>query len=52
MAPAILLAVKFNVDPAQTGVLLPAVGAAGIGFITTAVVPAGLVQPPAVTVTE
>jgi hypothetical protein len=32
--------------------LLPAVGAAGIGFTTTAVVPAKLVQPATVTVTE
>jgi len=38
-------------DPAQTGELLPAVGAAGAGFTTTAAVPAALVHPPTVTVT-
>jgi len=43
--------VKLSVDPAQTGVLLPAVGVAGTGLITTADVPAGLVQPFTVTVT-
>ena len=47
-----LLAVKFKVDPTQSGVLLPAVGAAGIGFITTVVVPKALAQPPTVAVTE
>ena len=38
--------------PEQTGVLLPAVGAAGIGFTVTAVVPAEPVQPVTVAVTE
>ena len=37
--------------PAQTGVLLLAVGVAGIVFTTTVVVPAKLVQPFCVTVT-
>jgi hypothetical protein len=32
--------------------VLVAVGVAGVGFTTTAVVPAGLVQPATVTVTE
>ena len=36
----------------QTGLLLVATGAAGIAFITTFVVPAILVQPLTVTVTE
>ena len=35
VAPAIVLAVKFKVAPAQIGELLPAVGAAGIGFTVT-----------------
>jgi hypothetical protein len=48
-----VLAVKFNVEPAQTGLLLPAVGATGIGLTTTVTVPAGLVaQPGTVAVTE
>jgi len=38
-------------EPAQTGLLLPAVGAAGVVFTTTAVVPARLVHDPTVTVT-
>ena len=45
VAPTIVLAVKFNVDPAQMGLLLPAVGAAGMGFTVTVTVPARLVQP-------
>ena len=44
-------AVKFKVDPSQTGLLLPAVGADGIGLTTTVVVPAALVQPATVAVT-
>jgi hypothetical protein len=52
VAPAIVLAVKFNVAPVQTGPLLPAVGEDGIGFTTTVVVPAILVQPLTVAVTE
>jgi hypothetical protein len=47
-----LLAVKFNVEPAQIGELLEAVGAAGVAFIVTTTVPAGPVQPPTVAVTE
>jgi hypothetical protein len=39
------------VFPEQTGVLLLAVGVAGVVFTTTAVVPAKLLQPPTVTVT-
>ena len=39
-------------EPVQTGELLPAVGAAGIGFTTIVTVPAKLVQPPLVTVKE
>ena len=42
--------VKFIVAPTQTGELLPAVGAIGVGFTTTVVVATGLVQPPTVTV--
>ena len=53
VAPAIVLAVKLIGVPVQTGLLLPAVGAAGVGLTTTTVVPAGLVaQPGTVTVTE
>jgi hypothetical protein len=51
-APATLLAERFSVLPAQMGLLLEAVGAAGIGLTVTATVPAGLVQPATVTVTE
>ena len=47
-----LPAFKFNVDPAQIGPFEDAVGAAGIVFTTTAVVPAGPVQPVTVAVTE
>lgn len=47
-----VFAVKLMVDPTQSGELLPAVGAAGTAFTTTVVVPAALVQPPTVTVTE
>ena len=43
-------AVKLIVEPVHTGVLLPAVGAAGIAFTTTAVVAVALVQPLTVTV--
>jgi hypothetical protein len=45
VAPAIGLAVRFIVPPSHTGLLLPAVGVAGIGFTTTTVVPAGPVHP-------
>jgi len=40
------------VEPAHIGLLLPAVGVAGVGLTTTVTVPAALVQPPTVTVTE
>ena len=43
--------VKFNADPEQTGPLLAAAGAAGVGFTITFAVPAALVHPPEVTVT-
>ena len=43
---------KLIVLPVQTGVLLDAVGVAGVAFITTAVVPTADVQPVVVTVTE
>ena len=52
VAPATNGVVKFITVPAHTGVLLPVVGVAGAGFTTTVVVPAALVQPPTVTVTE
>ena len=52
MALATVLAVKFNVCPAHIGLLLPAVGVAGIGFTVTLVVPAALVHPATVIVTE
>ena len=52
VAPAILLAVRFKVVPAQTGLLLPAVGATGAGSITTDVVPTALVHPETVSVNE
>jgi hypothetical protein len=51
-APARLLAVKFIVPLKQTGELLPAVGAAGIGLIVTLVVAIALVHPATVAVTE
>jgi hypothetical protein len=51
VAPATVLAVKFNVDPAQTAPPLPAV-TLGIAFTVAVVVDAGLVQPFTVTVTE
>ena len=38
-------AVKFNVEPAQIGLLLDAVGAAGVGFTVTAIVATGLAHP-------
>jgi hypothetical protein len=42
---------KFNEEPTQTGPLLPAVGLTG-GLTTTVVVPAMLVHPATVAVTE
>ena len=41
-----MLAVKFKVLPLQTGELLPAVGVAGVGLITTVVVPGALTPAP------
>ena len=52
VAPTILLAVRFSVLPAQIGLLLDAVGAAGIPFTVTRTVPAMPVQPATVAVTE
>ena len=46
-----VLAVKLMVPPAHTALLLPAVGADGIGLTTTTVVPAGLGHPDTVAVT-
>ena len=51
VAPTMLLAVKFNVLPAQIGELLPAVGAAGVGLTVTVVVDCALEHPFTVTVT-
>ena len=50
VAAATVLDVKLIALPVQTGVLLPTVGAAGVVFTTTVVVPTALVQPLAVTV--
>ena len=50
--PTIVLDVKLIVVPAQTGELLPAVNAAGVGFTITDVVPIALVHPATVTVNE
>ena len=52
VAPAIKLAFKFNVWPAQMVELLVATGAIGSGLIVTDVVPIGLGQPTIVTKTE
>ena|ERR1035437_1143008 len=46
------LAVKLRVAPIHIGLLLPTVGAAGVSFIVTAVVPADPVHPFTVAVTE
>jgi hypothetical protein len=51
-APEIVLLVKLKVVPEQTGVLLPPVGATGIGFTVTEVVPVGPTQPETVAITE
>ena len=40
-----VLAVKLNVLPVQTGELLPAIGAGGGELIVTVMVDVGLVQP-------
>ncbi len=50
VAPVTVGVVKLIVAPVHIGVLLPAVGVAGVVFTTTAVVPTALVQPPTVTV--
>jgi hypothetical protein len=47
-----VLAVRLSVAPVHTGLLLPAVGADGGAFTTTASVPVALVQPFTVTVKE
>ena len=48
-----VLAVRLNVDPIQSGPLLPATGAAGVGLTITEVVPTALVaHPGTVAVTE
>jgi hypothetical protein len=52
VAPAIVLAVRFKVDPTQTGLLLDAVGVAGAEFTVAVVVAGALVHPATVTVTE
>lgn len=52
VAPDKVGVVRLIVDPAHTGELLPAVGVEGIEFTDTVVVPAELVQPDTVTVTE
>ena len=51
VAPDTVVAVKFNVEPSQTGPLFPAVGAEGIALTVAAVVPAEEVQPLTVAVT-
>ena len=52
VALAIVFALSDKVCPAQTGVLLPGVGAAGGGETVTDTVPADPVQPAVVAVTE
>ena len=52
VAPDKVGVVRLIVDPAHTGELLPAVGVEGTEFTTTVVLPAKLVQPDTVTVTE
>ena len=47
-----VLAVKLKVCPEHAGLINPAVGAAGIAFTVTETVPAGLVHPKSVAVTE
>ena len=51
MAPLTAGVESVRVEPVQTGVLLVAVGVAGIAFTVTVEVPAALVQPFTVTVT-
>jgi hypothetical protein len=52
VAPVMVLAVRLNVDPTQTVLLLPAVGAEGVWVIETEVVATGLIHPEAVAETE
>jgi len=52
VAPAMKLAVRFNVCPTHSGLLLPAVGAAGTSVTVTVTVPARLGQPSTVAMTE
>lgn len=52
VAPATVFDVKLSVCPLQIGLLLPTVGAAGVGLITTVVVLCGLVHPPIEIVSE
>jgi len=52
VAPDTVGVVRFIVPPAHTGELLPGVGVDGGALTTTAVVPARLVHPATVTVTE
>jgi hypothetical protein len=52
VALAIVFAVSDNIFPEQTALLLPATGAPGAGLTMTVVVPAGLVHPSSVDVTE
>ena len=45
VAPTTVLAVRFNVEPVQIGLLLLALGAAGVGFTRTVTVAGALEQP-------
>jgi hypothetical protein len=47
-----LEAVSKTFEPSHNGLLLPAIGGAGMGLTMTAVLPAALVQPFPVAVTE
>ena len=52
MAPEMEPVVNDKVDPEQTALLLLGAGVAGAGFTVTEVVPAELVHPSTVAVTE
>jgi hypothetical protein len=52
VAPATAAVERFKVEPAHTGPLLVGAGVAGIAFTTALILPAGLVHPFTVTVTE
>jgi len=52
VAPAMFDALKLNVSPVQSGLLLAAAGAGGVALTVMATVPALLVQPATVTVSE